>query len=164
MYSVSVPRQEKAGKLKEYGRVVLKVFVRLAACDGGHRASGNVPKSGPALARRLHCLFDVVAAQCPDPLAVETGQVLLSEPRVPLATQRLHAGQLSRDGDVLELGLQPQVERRPRGFSNQLAVQEAISLGVDTLQVEPGHGSGRNGRRPGQDLLRQVGGRKAGTA
>ena len=51
-------------------------------------------------------------AQVPYPAAVQTGQVLVGQEGVPLASKRLHPGELGGHGDVLELRFQAQVEGR----------------------------------------------------
>ena len=69
----------------------------------GFRALGF----SPALACSFNRLFDVEPAQCAHPVPVETGQVLLTKPRVPLASEGLDPGQFGGDGDVLELRFEP---------------------------------------------------------
>ena len=66
-----------------------------------------------------------MAAQFPHPFAVEAGQVLVSQPRVPLTSERLEPRQFGGDGDIRELGLQAQVEGGTGGLSHPLAVEGA---------------------------------------
>ena len=100
-------------------------------------------------------------AQVLHALSVETGQVLVGEPGVPLAPEGFDPGELRRDADVHELGFQPQVEGGRCDFTDQLAVEQPVGLGVDAFQVKPGDGTFGDSRSPLQDLLGKFRRRKA---
>ena len=100
-------------------------------------------------------------AEVPDPVAVKPSEVLVGQEGVPLAAQGLHPGELGGDGDGLELWLQAQVQSGAGHLSEQLAVEQAVCLGVDPLQVEAGNGPVRHRGRSPHHLLRQFGRGKA---
>ena len=76
----------------------------------------------PGLTRRLDRVFEVLVAQVLHAVSVETRQVLVGEPGVPLAPEGFDPWELRRDADVHELGFQPQVEGGRCDFTDQLAI------------------------------------------